>query len=169
MIKIIKLFILFVSLNFIAPSYAQINVRFDYDCLFANSIEFGRSIMETIGEKATRNIIERNENIKIVLEVDSLGRVTKILRSNFRNINKKDSIRLLSNIRLKRHFYLCYADGQDQKDLIIRDLRNDFLRNNNQSVFLIFPGQFHIKYISYKGKATKADYIIGKLKENKRY
>lgn len=111
MIKIIKLFILFVSLNFITPSYAQINVRFDYDCLFANSIEFGRSIMETIGEKATRNIIERDENIKIVLEVDSLGRVTKILRRDFKNINKKDSIRLLSNIRLKRHFYLCYAEG----------------------------------------------------------
>jgi len=51
--KIIKLFTLFFALNYITPSNAQINVRFDNESLLANSTEFGRAIMETIGEKAT--------------------------------------------------------------------------------------------------------------------
>lgn len=167
--KIIKLCTLFFSLNLITPANAQINVRFDNDCLFANSIEFGRAIMETIGEKATRKLIERDEKVKIVVEVDSLGKVTKILRSDFKCIVKKDSTRLLSNILSKRHFYLCYADGQDHKDIIIRELRNDFRKNQRHSVALFFPGQFHEKYLSYKGRATKIDYIIEKLKGNKRH
>ena len=167
MSKVIKFCLLFVFLNFIMSSKAQIKVRFDNDCLLANSTEFGRAIMETIGENATRKLIEHDENVMIAVEVDSLGRVSKIIRSKLMSINKKDEIQLLSNIRLKRHFYLCYADGQDHKYLIINKLRNDFLRNQRQSIALFFPGQFHVKYISYKGKATKVDYIIEKLKENK--
>jgi hypothetical protein len=167
MAKVIKFYILFFTFGVITPSFAQINVRFDNDCLFANSIEFGRAIMETIGEKATRKLIERDEKIKIVVEVDSIGRVMNILRSNFNCIDKKDSIRLLSNIRFKRQFNICYTDGQDQKNLIINELRNDFRRNRKHSIALFFPGQFHEKYLNYKGKANKVNYIIEKLKENK--
>ena len=167
MAKVIKFYILFFAFGVITPSFAQINVHFDNDCLFANSIEFGRAIIETIGEKATRKLIERDEKIKIVVEVDSLGKVSKIIRSKLTSINRKDGIQLLSNIRFKRHFYICYADGQDQKKLIIKDLRNDFRTNHNHIVVLFFPGQFHEKYISYKGKEAKVDYIIEKIKENK--
>lgn len=167
MIKVIRFCILFVSLNFVTPSNAQIKVRFDYDCLFANSIELGRAIMETIGEKATRKLIEHDENVMIAVEVDSLGSVSKIIRSKLMSINKKDGIQLLSNIRLKRHFYICYADGQNQKDLITNELRTDFRRNQRHTVALFFPGQFHEKYLYYNGKATKVDYIIEKLKKIK--
>ena len=85
MSKVIKIFILFLALDFITPSYvnAQIKVRFDRDCLFANSLEFGRAILESIGEKATRKLIERDEKIRIVVEIDSLGKVTKIIRCDF--------------------------------------------------------------------------------------
>ena len=169
MSKMIKFCILIVSLSFITPSNAQINVRFDNDCLFANSTELGRAIMETIGEEATRKLIKNDENIKIAVEVDSLGRVSKITRSNLSSINKRDGIQLLSNIRLKKHFYICYADGQDHKNLIIRELRNEFRRNQRHLVVLFFPGAFHESYLYYKGRATKADYIIEKLKENKRH
>jgi len=166
--KIIKLCILSLTLNFIAPANAQINVRFDNDCLFANSIEFGRAIMETIGEKSTRKLIERDEKIMIAVEIDSLGKVSKILKSNLKGIDKKDTNRLLSNILLKKHFYLCYVDGQDHKDIIIRELRNDFRTNQRHNVVLFFPGQFHEKYLSYNGKSNKVDYIIKKLKVYKK-
>jgi hypothetical protein len=165
--EVIKFCILVVFLDLFISSNAQINVRFDNDCLLANSTEFGRAIMETIGEKATRKLIKNDENIKIAVELDSLGRVSKFTRINLSSINKRDGIQLLSNIRLKKHFYICYADGQDHKDLIIRDLRNDFRRNQNHSVVLLFPGQFHETYLYYKGKASKVNYIIEKLKENK--
>lgn len=166
--KIIKFCILFLALDFITPSNAQINVRFDNECLLANSTEFGRVIVETIGEKATRKLIEQDEKLKIVVEVDSTGRVMKILRSDFKCILKKDSTRLLSNIQLKRHFYICYMDGYDQKEIIIRELRNEFRKKQKHLVVLFFPGAFHETYLYYKGKATKAGYIIEKLKENKR-
>jgi hypothetical protein len=167
--KVIKFCILFLALDFIMPSNAQINMRFDNDCLLANSLEFGRAIMETIGEKATRKLIERDEKVRIAVEIDSIGKVTKILRSDFHYIIKKDSIRLLSNIQLKRHFYICYMDGYDQKEIIIRELRNEFRRNQRHLVVLFFPGAFHETYLYYKGRATKVDYIIERLKENKRH
>jgi len=169
MSKVIKIFILFLALDFITPSYvnAQIKVRFDRDCLLTNSLEFGRSIMESIGEKATRKLIERDEKIRIVVEIDSLGKVTKIIRCDFHFITKKDSIRLLSNIQLKRHFSICYMDGYNQKEIIIRELRNEFRRNQQHLVVLFFPGAFHETYLYYKGRANKVDYIIKKLKENK--
>lgn len=166
--KIIKLCTLFFVFYFVSPANGQINVRFDNDCLFSNSLEFGRAIMETIGENSTRTLIERDVKIMITVEIDSLGRVTKILKSNFNGIQKKDTNRLLSNIRLKRHFNLCYIDGQAQKDMIIKELRNDFQRNQKHYIVLFFPGQFHEKYLNYKGKANKADYIIKKIKGNKR-
>jgi len=163
----LKFCILVVSLNFIPPSNAQIRVRFDNDCLFANSTELGKAIFETIGEKATRKLIENDKSIKIFVEIDSLGRVSKIKRSELSSLTKSDGIRLLSNIRLKRRFCICFADGQDHKNIIIRDIRNDFRRNQNHTVPLFFPGQFHEKYIYYKGRASKVDYIIKRLKENK--
>ena len=169
MSKIIKFCILLLALDFITPSYAnaQIKVRFDRDCLFANSLDFGRAILESIGEKATRKLIERDEKIRITVEMDSIGKVTRILRSDFHCIIKKDSIRLLSNIQLKRHFSICYMDGYDQKEIIIRELRNEFRRNQQHLVVLFFPGAFHETYLYYKGRANKVDYIIKKLKENK--
>jgi len=69
---------------------------------------------------------------------------------------------------LKKHFYLCYVDGQDHKDIIIRELRNDFRTNQRHNVVLFFPGQFHEKYLSYNGKSNKVDYIIKKLKVYKK-
>lgn len=152
------------AFNIITLTKAQINVRFDNECLLANSTELGQAILETIGEEATRKLIERDEKVKIVVEVDSTGRVTKILRSDFKYIAKKDSVRLLQNIKSKKHFYICYADGQDHKDLIIKEIRADFRRNKNHWVALFFPGQFHEQYLYYKGKSPKADYIIEKLK-----
>lgn len=149
------------------PANAQISVRFDNDCLFVNSIEFGRAIMETIGESATRRLIENNQKIKVSIKIDSLGRVKKILRSDFKCLTKKESVCLTLDILSKRHFYLCYIDGQNQEDRITKELRNEFRKDHSLSLFLIFPGQFHEKYIRYKGKLTKADYIIEKLKGNK--
>lgn len=166
--KIIKLCILFFGLNLIMPANSQIYVRFDNDCLFSNSLELGRAIMETIGENATRTMIKRNEKIMVSVEIDSLGRVSKILKSSFNGMQKKDTNRLLSNIKLRRRFYLCYTDGQEQKDIIMKGLRNDFQKNQKHSIALFFPGQFHEKYLFYKGKLTKEDYIIEKLKVNKR-
>lgn len=75
--KIMKLFTLLFALNLMTPANTQISVRFDNDCLFVNSIEFGRAIMETIGESATRRLIENNQKIKVSIKIDSLGRVKK--------------------------------------------------------------------------------------------
>ena len=83
--KVIKFCILLLALDFITPSYAKINVRFDRDCILANSLELGRAIMESIGERDTRNLIERDENVRVAVEIDSIGKVTKILKCDFGN------------------------------------------------------------------------------------
>ncbi|MDD4968106.1 MAG: hypothetical protein PHT07_01625, partial [Paludibacter sp.] len=117
------------------------------------------------GEKATRRLVEQDNNIKIAVEVDSLGRVSRIFRSNLSSLTKKERIQLLSDILSKRMFSICYADGQDHKELIIKDLRTDFQLNKTHFLVLFFPGSYQEEYLSYKGKATKVDYIIENLKE----
>jgi hypothetical protein len=169
MVKIIKISILFVVVNLCTLSEAQINVRFGDDCLLTNSMKFGRAIMETIGEKSTRKLINSGERAKIIVEVDSLGRVSKILSCNFRVISKIESTKLLSYIRLKGQFFICCEGGSVYKDLAINELRNDFRRNNKPNIVLLFPGQLLWDYnVNYNGKATKANYIIKRLKEHKR-
>lgn len=165
--KITKLCVLFFALNIFEPVHTQLNVRFDNNCLLANSTELGRALIETIGEKKTRLLIERNVNIRIIVEVDSTGRVRTIKRCNMKFISPKDSIRLLTNIKSKRQFYLCYVDALSQKDVIIKELRSEFLRNQKRNIVLLFPGQFHEEYIHYKGKSKKVDYIIEYLERNK--
>jgi hypothetical protein len=165
MVKLIKLCLFFLAIYFVTPVNAQINVRFDYDCLLANSKELGQAILETVGENATRKLVEQDINIKIAVEVDSLGRVSRIFRSNLSSLTKKERIQLLSDILSKRMFSICFADGQDNKEVIIKDLRVDFQLNQRHLLALFFPGAFHETYLYYKGRATKVDYIIEKLKE----
>jgi hypothetical protein len=144
-------------------SSAQAIAEIGENCTLSNSIIFGKVILESIGEKSLKQLIENNEKVLVSLKIDRLGEVKKI--EMIRGY-KYDTTLLKLNLLKTNQFKICYVEDRDINIKLIREeIKKEFKVNKLIWIPLFFPGPLEIEYTRNKTEISESDYILERLKE----
>jgi hypothetical protein len=150
--KIIFTIVFFFNILMVA---SQINLGFGQDCMDKNMIIFSQLLIDNMGEEFVSDLLEKEGDLIIVMEVDSLGHVVNIGkkwwgRKELDSVSKEKIALALKSSDIK--FTICYnrTPGISDKsayELISKDLFKD---KTTTWINVSFPGHTLFRYESEK-------------------
>jgi len=98
-------------LFFLTSAFSPKRYGIGENCITINSIEFGKILMKTIGEDRVRDLIRKDKNITLILNLDAMGYVQSVKKVvNPGGLRTKDC-NLIKKRILRIFFYKCYAEA----------------------------------------------------------
>lgn len=154
--KFHRRFFLFFIFSSFFPSYSQVNLSFDRDCMIKNSSILSQLFIESLGKDTVIKLLEDDFRIVLLTDVDSLGRVMNC-RKVFCKKKLPDSLeKKITSIFMEtnKRFFICYElppgkNNDEAHQLVAKHL---FVTKKSELINISFPGEF-MSY--YEGKNRK--------------